>query len=168
LVALAQRPVRSEEALYRNTPLVVVACDVQDPGNIGAMARVAEAAGASGMVAAGESADPFGWKALRGSMGSALRLPIVSDPHVPHALAEARSRGCRLLALSPRAELSIFDSDLRGPLAMLVGGEGAGLPEQVLQQTDIRLRVPMRPPVESLNAAVTAALVLYEASRQRA
>src|SRR5438309_3827183 len=108
IVAIADRPPRSGERLYAGTPLVVVACDVQDPGNVGAIVRVAEAAGGSGLIAAGRCADPFGPKALRGSMGSALRLPIaVAD--VETSVADARRNGCRVLAGVPRGGRSIFD-----------------------------------------------------------
>ena len=91
-------------------PLVLIACDVQDPGNLGAIVRVAEAAGATGLIAAGACADPFGWKALRGSMGSALRLPIAIARHVEEAVAEARRHGCRVVATVPRGGRSLFDA----------------------------------------------------------
>ena len=107
--------------------LVVTAIDVQDPGNLGAIVRVAEAAGATGFVAAGGSANPFGWKALRGSMGSALRLPIASELGAEEAVAAARAHGCRVVATVPRDGRSLFDVDLTGPIAILVGGEGPGL-----------------------------------------
>ena len=82
VVAVAARPRRTLDEVIASggaTPLIVVAVDVQDPGNVGAIARVAEAAGATGFVVAGQSADPFGWKALRGSMGSGLRLPTAHE-----------------------------------------------------------------------------------------
>lgn len=168
IVALADQPARPNERLYAGpSPLVVVACDVQDPGNVGAIARVAEAGGASGMVAAGACADPFGWKALRGSMGSALRLPIKADGDIGAVVAEARARRCRIVATTPRGGRRMFDADLGGPMALLVGGEGAGLPQWLVDAADERITVPMQAPVESLNAAVTAALVVYEAYRQR-
>jgi TrmH family RNA methyltransferase len=166
IVAIADRPPSSGERLYVGTPLVVVACDVQDPGNIGAMVRVAEAAGGTGLIAAGRCADPFGPKALRGSMGSALRLPIeVAD--VDAAVADVRRHHCRVLAAVPRGGASIFDIDLTGPVAILIGSEGAGLPGSLLASADERFSIPMQPQVESLNAAVTAALAVYEARRQR-
>ena len=171
IVAIARRPSGEPADLYesdrRATPLVVIACDVQDPGNLGAIIRVAEAGGASGVVAVGASADPFGWKALRGSMGSALRLPVrrLADPAA--AAADARRRGCRLLAAVPRGGRSIFDVDLRQPTAILIGGEGPGLPQALIDDADERITIPMQTPVESLNAATTAALVVYEARRQR-
>lgn len=167
VVALAVRPQYDERRLYGVArAVVVIAVDVQDPGNVGAIARVAEAAGASGLVAAGESADPFGWKALRASMGSALRLPIAVDRQTEHALARARHHGCRIVATVPRGGRSLFDVDLRGPLAIVIGGEGRGLPQQAIESADVAITIPMQTPVESLNAAVTAALLLYEARRQ--
>jgi TrmH family RNA methyltransferase len=167
IVALASRPPdRGAEMYQGRSPLVVVAVDIQDPGNVGAIVRVAEAAGASGVVAAGGSAQPFGWKALRGSMGSALRLPIGGgDPAT--AIATARQHRCRIVATVPRAGAALFDLDLTGPAAVLVGGEGAGLPAALIDGADARVTIPMQPPVESLNAAVTAAVILYEARRQR-
>jgi TrmH family RNA methyltransferase len=129
--------------------------------------RVAEAGGASGVVVAGTSADPYGWKALRGSMGSALRLPIERTSLLDDAVRGARARGCRLIATLPRGGRALGEVDLRSAAAILIGGEGAGLPEAIVRQADERLSIPMRPPVESLNAATAAALVVYEARRQR-
>jgi TrmH family RNA methyltransferase len=168
IVAIADRPARSQDTAYKvDLPLVVIACDVQDPGNLGAIIRVAEAAGASGLVAAGESADPFGWKTLRGSMGSALRLPVVNTRNTAEAIAQARQHGCRSVAAIPRRGRSLFDAGLRGPLAILVGGEGAGLPAAIVDAADERVTIPMERPVESLNTAVAAALVVYEVRRRR-
>lgn len=167
IVALVDRPRAEAGRVYRETALVVIAVDVQDPGNLGAIVRVAEAGGATGAVAAGASANPFGWKALRGSMGSALRLPILSRPDAAAAADEARRRGCRIIAAMPRQGRSLFDVNLTGPVAVLIGGEGQGLTPALLEAADERLTLPMQPPVESLNAAVTAALIVYEARRQR-
>ena len=167
IVALAERPVADAAALYTGRALVVAAVDVQDPGNLGAIVRVAEAAGATGFVAAGGSANPFGWKALRGSMGSALRLPIASETTPEEAIAEARRHGCRVVAAVPRDGRPVFDADLSGPIAVLIGGEGQGLGRELTDAADERVTIPMQAPVESLNAAVTAALIVYEARRQR-
>jgi TrmH family RNA methyltransferase len=169
IVALAGRPRSGEAQVYKREPaLVLIACGVQDPGNVGAITRVAEAAGASGLVATDACADPFGWKALRGSMGSALRLPIVIDRSIEHAVARARHHGCRILAMVPREGDNLYEADLSGPTAILVGGEGHGLPEPLVRAAEVRVTIPMHAPVESLNTAVTAGLILYEARRQRA
>jgi RNA methyltransferase, TrmH family len=168
IAALASRPPTIVDRMYRGTaPLVVIAIDVQDPGNVGAIVRVAEAAGSSGVIAAGVSANPFGWKALRGSMGSSLRLPIAFASDSAAAVADARRRGCRIVATAPRGGASIYDADLTGALAVLIGGEGPGLPPAVAETADQQVTIPMQAPVESLNAAATAAIFLYEARRQR-
>jgi TrmH family RNA methyltransferase len=164
-VALAAKPSPAPRTGMR--ALIVVAADVQDPGNLGAIVRVAEAGGATAVVAAGAGADPFGWKALRGAMGSALRLPVERVGSLDGAVAAARDRGCRIVATVPRGGTPLGDCDLRGPVAVLLGGEGPGLPPAAVAAADVRLTIPMEPPVESLNAAVAAALVVYEARRQR-
>jgi len=169
IVALAERPVVDADRLYDGpAALVVSAIDVQDPGNLGAIVRVAEAAGATGLVAAGGSANPFGWKALRGSMGSGLRLPIACEVTAEDAMADAKRHGCRIVATVPRAGRSLFDVDLTGALHVLIGGEGQGLAPSLTEAADERITIPMQAPVESLNAAVTAALIVYEARRQKA
>jgi TrmH family RNA methyltransferase len=168
IVAIAERPTHIDDHLFTwPAPLVLIACDVQDPGNVGAIVRVGEAGGASGMIAAGECADPYGWKALRGSMGSSFRLPIGIRASAEEAVTQARQRGCLIVAAVPRDGRSMFDADLRGPVALCVGGEGRGLAPSVIDNADQRVTIPMRPPVESLNTAITAALLVYEAHRQR-
>ena len=168
VVAIAERPADNAAGLYAGSaPLVVIAADVQDPGNVGAIVRVAEAGGATGVVMAGRSADPFGWKALRGSMGSALRIPVAVREHADQAVRQARDRACRIVATTPRGGRSLVDAALRGPVAILIGGEGAGLAPALVDAADERVTLPMEAPVESLNAAVTAALLVYEARRQR-
>jgi TrmH family RNA methyltransferase len=168
IVALADRPTGGDDAMYAgHAALVVIAVNVQDPGNLGAIVRVAEAGGASGVVVAGASADPFSWKALRGSMGSALRLPIAVVPDADEAISAARQAGCRIVATTPRDGRPLFDVPLVGPHALLIGGEGRGLPPAIVEAADERVTIPMAAAVESLNAAVTAALLVYEARRQR-
>jgi RNA methyltransferase, TrmH family len=165
VVAIADRPAPLVPGAD-TAPILVIAIDVQDPGNIGAIIRVAEAGGASGVVAAGSSADPFGWKALRGSMGSTLRLPVAIRKGA-YPFAALRSLGYRVVATSPRSGQSLFDANLAGPVALIIGGEGSGLSVEQLQQADEVITIPMQTPVESLNAAVTAALLVYEARRRR-
>jgi tRNA G18 (ribose-2'-O)-methylase SpoU len=128
--------------------------------------RTAEAAGATAFITTASTADPLGWKALRGSMGSALRLPIARGD-MAEILAALRTAGIATLALVPRAGQPLFETDLRKPSALILGSEGPGLPDDVLRHADHRITIPMREPVESLNVGVAAALVLYEAFRQR-
>jgi RNA methyltransferase, TrmH family len=165
LVALARRPAgRAEPTTGAALRLLLI--DVQDPGNVGAVVRAAEAAGATSLWACGATADPFGWKALRGGMGSTFRLPVVRSD-IKAAIADARARGLRLLAMTPRGGRPLPDAALAEPVAVLIGGEGRGLAPEVIAESDDTISIPMRPPVESLNLAVAAALVVYEAFRQR-
>jgi RNA methyltransferase, TrmH family len=169
VVAIAHRPQNDPvSAIAGDRPLLVVAVDVQDPGNMGALVRSAEAGGATGVIATGGSADPFGWKALRGAMGSAFRLPIVRVPDADAAMTLARRvPGMRIAATVSSHGIVMSEADLTGALALMVGSEGAGLPEAVVADADLRVTIPMAPPVESLNVAVATALLVYEARRQR-
>ena len=151
-------------------PLVVVAVDVQDPGNLGALVRVAEAAGATGVVIAGASADPFGWKALRGSMGSALRLPSRRRVDIGGTLSDCGrgGSGCRIVAaVAARRPSALRRRSRRDRWRSSSAAKAPACRPTVLDQADVRVTIPMEAPVESLNAAVTAALLVYEARRQR-
>ena len=166
-VGIARRTLPTlPDALAAVNPLIVVAHDVQDPGNVGGILRTAEAAGATAFVATSSTADPLGWKALRGSMGSGLRLPIARGD-MGEVLRALRSARVETSALVPRDGRPLFEADFTKPSALILGSEGAGLPDEMVQQVDRRITIPMRPPVESLNVGVAAALVLYEAFRQR-
>jgi TrmH family RNA methyltransferase len=167
LVALAERPQPAVERIFAGTPLVLVADAVQDPGNLGALLRSAEAAGATGALLTTGCADPFSWKALRGSMGSAFRLPLATGLALEAALERLAARGVVVYATAADGEKRYDEADLRGPVAVVVGSEGRGLAPATQRQASARLRVPLAAPVESLNVAVAAALVLFEAARQR-
>jgi len=170
----------------RPEPLIVVLAGVQDPGNVGTILRTAAAFGATGVVTAatGQSgtASPFAPKALRASAGAALHMPIVSGMALGILLTQFKLNRIATLATcveeKPRAvadgsaqttriAAAPWEVDWRQPIALLVGNEGAGLPEDVVQAADARVQIPMATRVESLNAAAAAAVVLYEAYRQR-
>ena len=168
LLALARRPsIDEEEVFHRTPPLVLVADGVQNPGNLGGLLRTAEAAGASGAILAGACADPLSWKALRGSMGSAFRLPHLRGLSIERALDALEARGVSVIATAADGEVRYDEADLRGPVALMVGGEAAGLTAIVRARAAARLRIPLGGLVESLNVGVAAALVLFEAARQR-
>lgn len=147
--------------------LVCVLVGIQDPGNIGTIVRTAEAFGATGIVATHGTADPLAPKALRASAGSTLRLPILRGISAPVALAQLRVAGLKLYATASDSGLAPPEADLRAPHALLIGNEGAGLPPEILRSADAQIRIPISREVESLNAAVAAAVLLYEAARQR-
>jgi len=159
-------------------PLLVVLAGVQDPGNVGTILRTAAAFGATGAAtaASGQSgtASPFSPKALRASAGAALHLPILPGMSLPILLAQLKIAKVRTLASIGREPhdgepfvLSPWKVDWCEPVALLVGNEGAGLPEEVERSADARIRIPMASGIESLNAAAAAAVLFYEAARQR-
>lgn len=166
VIAIAQRPQRRLPDWLDLAPqTALVAVDVQDPGNVGALIRVAHAAGFDGVIATGTTADPWAWKALRGSMGSTLHVAVVVQRDADAILEILRARGFRLLATLPRGGRAIEAADLAQPLALLVGGEGAGLPHRLLQIADARISLPMAETVESLNVAVAAGVLAYDVRR---
>jgi len=157
------------------SPLVVVMAGVQDPGNVGTIVRSAEAFGATGVIAARGTADPWSPKALRASAVSALRLPLLRGIAIPVLLAQLKMAQVKIIATSGRgpdsAQAGSQESpsypDLRDPAAIFIGNEGAGLAREVLHSADGTISIPMHPSVDSLNAGVAASIALFEAARQR-
>ena len=168
IVAIAHRHPTTINAILMQSRLVaVVVIDVQDPGNLGSVIRVAEAGGVSGLIVAGDSANPFSWKAVRGSMGSVLRLPIARCPSIDTVIQETRKTKARVIAAVPREGLDPDAVDWSGRTVLLLGSEGSGLGTAVVAESDERVTIPMEAPVESLNVAVSAAVIIYAARRQR-
>lgn len=164
---VARRSATVEETLLPEPALVIVAVDLQDPGNSGALIRAAEAGGVTGAIFCGASADPWSWKSLRAGMGSTFRLPVARAADPATVLATLKRAGLRVAATIPRGGTPMHDAALDGRLAILVGGEGAGLSPALVQSADLTLSIPMSGAVESLNVAVATAVVVYEARRQR-
>jgi TrmH family RNA methyltransferase len=167
IVVLAGRPRASLDAVLAAPALAVGLDAVQDPGNFGTIVRTAEAAGASGVVALKGSAEAFAPKTLRGAMGSAFRLPIVTDQDADDLLAALHARDVCVVATTAGGEIVYSDYDWRRPTLLLLGNEARGVGGELLERCDVRLRIPMRAPVESLNVAAAAAVMLFEAARQR-
>jgi len=168
IVAIARRqPMAAATVFGTPNAFVIVAVDVQDPGNLGGLIRTAEAGGASGVLVCGASANPFSWKSLRGSMGSALRLPIANGLRVDDVLQDARGAGARTVATTPRSGRGPDDVEWSGRVALLLGGEGPGLSDAVAAACDERVTIPMTAGVESLNVAVAGGILIYAARRHR-
>ncbi len=172
LLAVARLPRSGVEGLPRRPGGVYVFLErLQDPGNLGAVARAAEAAGAAGLALSPGSAHPNHPRALRGSAGSLLRLPVavgVEPDALDRHLAGGPEGGApRWVALVPRGGETLWQASLDGTLVLAVGAEGQGLSEELRRRAEIGLTIPLAAPVESLNAAVAAALVLFEVRRRR-
>ena len=166
LAALIVPPVRALSEVFGSTALLLVACGLQDPGNLGTLVRSAEAFGATGVLTTPGTVSAWNGKALRASVGSVFRMPVVAT--TLDEVAGLRARGVRLLAAIGNEGVPAHEAPLTGACALLIGNEGAGLGEEWLAVADARVTIPCPGPVESLNAAVAGSLLLYEASRQRA
>ena len=156
-----------EELLAHGSGLIVVAHQLQDPGNVGTIVRTAEAVGASGVAITANTVDPFNPKAIRASMGSILRLPVVHLADVKAFIVACKKKGYQTVATMLSGEKTHFDIDLRKPTVVILGQEGAGLPQDIFPDIDFRVRIPMAEKIDSLNVATAAAVILYEALRQK-
>ncbi|MDT4967698.1 MAG: methyltransferase, TrmH family, partial [Acidobacteriota bacterium] len=171
IVILAVRPSATPHALLKDrerAPLLVILCRINNPSNAGAIVRAAEAASATGVIVTEGSSDIYSPKALRGSMGSSFRLPSWTDIAIDEVFAFCREHGIRTICTDLSTERSYTEIDWTGPCALLLGPEASGLEREEIARSDETVRIPMQAPVESLNVAVAAGIVLYEAARQRA
>lgn len=148
-------------------PFLLVAAEVQDPQNLGSLLRSAEAAGVHGVVIPRHRAASITPAVEKAAAGATAYLPVARTVNVARCLEDLKARGVWVCGADPRAELAHYQADLRGPLAVVVGSEGRGIPRLVRERCDFLVRIPMRGRVASLNVAVAAAVILFEAARQR-
>jgi TrmH family RNA methyltransferase len=148
-------------------PLIVVACGIQDPGNLGTIIRTASAAGCSGLILTKGTADPYNEKSIRASTGSIFHLNMVKIDDIITLIPSLKRRGIKVVSGFTDAPKTYFEADYRGPTAIVIGSEGQGLPRELLGLSDESVSIPMSGNTESLNAAISAAVILYEALRQR-
>lgn len=170
IVLLAARPTSSIEhfeAKQKEYALVVVIHRINNPVNVGAILRTAEAAGASGAIATRDTSDPFSPKSLRGAMGSAFRLPVWFGPAYEEAVAWCRQHEIQTICADVHASASYDQVDWKRPSALILGPESTGLTREEIAAADHAVKIPMRSAAESLNVAVAGGVMLYEAVRQR-
>jgi TrmH family RNA methyltransferase len=175
LPAASLGPTLDEVARITPSPLVVVLSQARDPGNAGAIVRSADAGGADAVVLTSGSVDPGNPKAVRASAGSVFHLPLVTDVSEHEVVEACRARGIQLVAAAPLGAVPYTRVDFRRPTALVFGNEAHGLDEGVIAACDVSAALPLhRGPragreghAESLNLAATAAVLLYEAARQR-
>jgi len=147
--------------------LVLILCRLQDPGNVGTILRIGESFGASGCLALHGTAGFHNSKVVRASAGSIFRFPHAGPSDLNETVKVLRARNISVVGTSPKASTPIDEWNWRKPTAILLGNEGQGLSSEELAQCDAVLRIPQNPIVESLNSAIAAAVILYEAAKQR-
>ncbi len=166
-VLVELHPADLESVLSRPDLILVVACGLQDPGNLGTIIRSSDALGASGIATLANTVSPFNPKAVRSCAGSILRLPVFANLQPDSLFNMLRARRVQIVAADAHSTQAVSEADLRGPVTVLIGREAAGLPPEIQQQADPLLRIPIRAEADSINAATAAGVFLYEIARQR-
>lgn len=151
----------------RRIPMVVVLENVQDPGNLGTIIRTAEGAGATGIIMSKDTVDIYNPKTIRSTMGSLFRMPFIYTEDILSTAEELKRRGVNLFAAHLSGKNYYYNEDMTRPMAVMIGNEGNGLTDELTEKADTLIKIPMEGELESLNAAVSNAIILYEAARQR-
>ena len=171
IIVLARRPDSSEDRLnasLTSNSLLVVLHQINNPVNVGAILRTAEAAGATAVITTRHTSDPLSPKSLRGAMGSAFRLPIWSGPSYDEAIEWCRAHSVATVCADIEGDTAYTDLDWTKATALLLGPESTGFTAEELMLADRKVRIPMKGSAESLNVSVAAGILLFEAARQRA
>jgi 23S rRNA (guanosine2251-2'-O)-methyltransferase len=148
-------------------PFLLALDRVQDPHNLGALLRTAEAAGVAGMIVPQSRSAALTGTVVKTSAGAAARVPVLSVPNLVRTLDEVKRAGVWTAGLDRDADQTVFEADLTVPLLLVVGGEGEGLRRLTRERCDLLLRLPMAGSIASLNASVAGAIAMYEVVRQR-
>jgi RNA methyltransferase, TrmH family len=161
------RPHKFEDLLEGGADsLLVGVAGIQDPGNLGTIIRSAEAFGARAVLLGEKTVSHFNPKAVRGSAGSIFREPLLRVK-LAESIAALKQQGIRVVATSSHKGKPLHEADFNGAAMIVVGNEGAGVPQEILSLADELVTIPHSPRVESLNAGIAASILLYEAARQR-
>jgi RNA methyltransferase, TrmH family len=167
LLAIARLPSSQLDTLLRNASMLLVACELQDPGNLGTLLRSAEAFGVEGVLLSQTSVNPWNEKVIRASAGSIFRIPCFGGLKSIELLRSLQRNGFRFVAAMPNGAIDFRRADYKGRLALILGNEARGLGEEVLAWVQTKVHIPMAATIESLNVSVAASIILCEAARQR-
>lgn len=167
IIAVVRMNPREADGFYDKDGMYLVTEDIRDPGNLGTMIRTAEAAGIDGIVMCGSTTDVFSPKVVRAAMGSLYRLPYRIASDIGGELSAMEKAGITTFAATPYEADEYTDADYRIGCAFLIGNEAAGLSDDTIRLAKRRIMIPMRGKTESLNAAMAAGILMFEANRQR-
>ena len=167
ILGVVKMPLYDRESIIsqQNAKLLCLE-DIQDPGNLGTILRTAEGAGMSGIVLSGGCVDPFNPKVVRSTMGALFRIPMYTCENMAEEMCYLQTRGFRFYAAHLQGTKIFTEENYEGLIGILIGNEANGLSDKVADQADIKVRIPMEGELESLNAAVSAALLMYEVYRK--
>ena len=167
LAVCEQRHYAPEDCISGDSPLLLLLDEMQDPGNLGTLLRLADAAGANGVLLSAGSADVYNPKVLRAAAGSALHVPFATGCDFNDTIPALQQRGIAVYAAMPNVQALPYALDMQKPTAILIGNEARGLSDALADICDARITLPMPGYAESLNAAMAGGILLYEAVRQR-
>lgn len=156
-----------DDLLHSRNPLLLLAEDIQDPGNLGTMLRTGEGAGIDGMILSRDTVDIYNPKTIRATMGSVYRVPFLYADDLHEAMRRLQKCGIQIYAAHLKGEMPYDACDYTGGSAFLIGNEGNGLKKETAELADCYMKIPMAGEVESLNAGIASAILMYEATRQR-
>ena len=168
LAVIEQPQYELNQLLNTANPLFLILEDLQDPGNLGTILRTGEGAGITGVIMSEHTVDVFNPKVIRSTMGSIYRVPFLYEADLPATIRKLHAAGVKSYAAHLKGETYYDSFSFREPAAFLIGNEGKGLSEELSEAASACLKIPMEGELESLNASVAAALLMYEAHRQRA
>lgn len=167
VLALVEMPSYTLDTLLEDeNGRFIILENLRDPGNLGTIMRTAEGAGMTGVVLSKKSVDLFNPKAVRATMGSIFRQPFVYVDDIYDTVSLMQKKGYRIFGTAMEGDILYDEADYRGQIGIVIGNEAAGITEQMISMMDKKIRIPMAGQLESLNAAVAAALFMYEAARQ--
>lgn len=167
VLAIVKMPYRTIDDMVASGKGLLLLETIQDPGNLGTMLRTAEAAGIGGIILSSDSVDAYGPKVVRATMGAIFRVPFLYVESFTDTLQFLKIRGVKLYAAHLEGSVAYDEPEYRGQYGIMIGNEGNGLSEEATALSDVRVRIPMEGQAESLNAAVAAAILMYEAKRQQ-
>lgn len=168
IMGIVQKAEYSLDSMLKNeNACLLLLEDIRDPGNLGTMLRTAEGAGITGVICNQSTVDLYNPKVVRSTMGSIFRVPFYRSQNFYETLHKIKEHGITIFAAHLHGILYDTEGSFLGKCAILIGNEASGLSESVSELADVRIKIPMAGKVESLNAAVAAAILMYEASRQR-
>lgn len=167
ILAVAKQIKWTLNDIVKNKRPAIIACGLQDPGNLGTIIRTADAGTCGGVITTSNTVDIYNSKVIRATMGSIFRLPVLRLDGLAEAISALKKEGYQVIAATAYSKVSYLDVDYTKPTAFLIGQEASGLAKDMLEYADIKVFIPMKEEVESLNAAVSASILIYEAFRQR-
>jgi TrmH family RNA methyltransferase len=168
VLAVVRKPAfHLNDIIKEKNPLIIFCVEIQDPGNLGTIIRTADAVAASGVILSRGTVDLYNQKVIRSTMGSLFHLPVVQIEETKEVINDLKKNGIKIVAADISGKIDYFSADYKLPTAILIGNEGAGLPEEIIGLCDEVVKIPMPGRAESLNAGISAAVLLYEALRQR-